>query len=113
MSFRLTRQSKILKPGEYKSVFNNGTMTRGKYWQIMAVKTESTKAKLGLAISKKVHRLAVERNRFKRIARETFRLQQDQLDNWEFVVMAARAKPANNTLIKQDLLALLSKVVNR
>jgi ribonuclease P protein component len=113
MSFRLTRQSKILKPGEYKSIFNNGNMTRGKYWQVMAIKTDTTKAKLGLAISKKVHRLAVERNRFKRIARETFRMQQAELINWEFVVMAKHAKPANNTVIAQDLLALLNKVVTK
>ncbi len=111
MSFRLTRQSKILKPGEYKSIFNNGNMTRGKYWQVMAIKTDTSKAKLGLAVSKKVHRLAVERNRFKRIARETFRLQQANLENWEFVVMAKHAKPANNATIAQDLLTLLNKVV--
>ena len=111
MSFRLTRQSKILKPGEYKSIFNNGNMTRGKYWQVMAVKTDTTKAKLGLAISKKVHCLAIERNRFKRIARETFRHQQATLKNWEFVVMARHAKAANNTTIAQDLTVLLHKVV--
>lgn len=110
MSFRLTRQSKILTPSEYKSIFNNGNMTRGKYWQVMAVKTGTSKAKLGLAISKKVHRLAVERNRFKRIARETFRLQQAHLKDWELVVMAKHAKPANNATIAQDLLALLNKV---
>ena len=111
MSFRLTHQSKILKPGEYKSIFTNGNMTRGKYWQVMAIKTGAKKAKLGLAISKKVHRLAVERNRFKRIARETFRLQQAELNNWEFVIMAKHAKPASNTIIAQDLLALLTKIV--
>ena len=111
MSFRLTRQSKILKPSEYKSIFDNGNISRGKYWQVMAIKTDTTKAKLGLAISKKVHRLAVERNRFKRIARETFRVQQAEFRNWEFVVMAKHAKPAKNADIAQDLLALLNKVV--
>ncbi len=111
MSFRLTRQSKVLTPSEYKSIFNNGNMTRGKYWQVMAVKTEASKAKLGLAIAKKVQRLAVDRNRFKRIARETFRCQQDAFKNWEFVVMARQAKAADNATIAQDLTTLLHKIV--
>ncbi|MBT3276869.1 ribonuclease P protein component [Candidatus Thioglobus sp.] len=111
MSFRLTRQSKVLKPSEYKSIFNNGKMTRGKYWQVMSIKTDDSRAKLGLAISKKVHRLAVERNRFKRLARETFRLNQAQLNNWEFVVMAKHAKPASNAAIAEDLLSLFNQVV--
>jgi ribonuclease P protein component len=113
MSFRLTHQSKIAKPSEYKAIFNNGNMTRGKYWQVMSIKTDTSKAKLGLAISKKVHRLAVDRNRFKRIARETFRLQQIQFKNWQFVIMAKHAKPANNATIAQDLLMLLNKIVSK
>ncbi len=88
-------------------------MTRGEYWQVMAIKTSTTKAKLGLAISKKVHHLAIERNRFKRIARETFRLQQAEFKNWEFVVMARHAKTANNVTIAQDLLMLLTKVATK
>ena len=86
-------------------------MTRGRYWQVMAVKTDNTQAKLGLAISKKVHRLAVERNRFKRIARETFRMQQAQLGNWEVVVMAKRAKRADNAITAKDLQGLFNKIV--
>ena len=113
MSFRLTRQSRILKPSEYKFVFNNGSMTKGKYWQVMATKTNTSKARLGLAISKKIHRLAVERNRFKRIARETFRLQQARLASWEFVVMAKHAKPASKADIAQDLINLFNKVVTK
>jgi ribonuclease P protein component len=111
VSFRLTRQGKLSKPSEYKTIFNDGAMARGKYWQVMALQTSSNKAKIGLAISKKVHRLAVERNRFKRIARETFRLKQTEFNHWEFVIMAKRAKPANNAVIAQDLAVLLTKIV--
>ena len=85
-------------------------MSKGRFWQIVARKTGSL-PQLGLAISKKVHKLAVERNRFKRIARETFRLNQHQLNHWEFVVMAKSAKPADNTVITNDLLNLFKKIV--
>jgi ribonuclease P protein component len=46
--------------------------------------------RLGLVIAKKNVRLAVHRNRIKRIARETFRLQQDKLPGVDAVVLARR-----------------------
>jgi len=109
VSFRLSPASKVSKPSDYKAIFNNGKMIRGKYWQVVARETSVSNARLGLAISKKVHRLAVERNRFKRIARETFRTHKNTLGHWEFVVMAKHAKPANNGELAKDLLNLFNK----
>ncbi|SMN02468.1 Ribonuclease P protein component [uncultured Candidatus Thioglobus sp.] len=63
-----------------------------------------------MAISKKAYRLAVDRNKFKRIARETFRLEQQNLSNWDFVVMAKYAEPAKNADLSAELLGLFKKV---
>jgi ribonuclease P protein component len=108
MSFRLARDAKILKPADYKIVFNQGKMLRGKFWQVKALNTEKN-PRLGLAISKKVHKLAVVRNRFKRIAREVFRQNKQDFKHWEIVVMARHAEPASNQKVAQDLLTLLLK----
>lgn len=86
-------------------------MARGKYWQIIAKPSDTPTPRLGLAISKKVHRLAVERNRYKRIARETFRIQRQQLDNFGFVVMVRRSKPVENSVLSEELLHLFKEVV--
>lgn len=110
MSFRLTCDAKILKTNEYSIVFKGGKLVKGKYWQVIAKPVKVLKPRLGLAISKKVHRLAVNRNRFKRIARETFRLQKQQLDNWDFVVMARYSKPVKNAALSAELLDLFKKV---
>ena len=112
MSFRLNQNSKVLKPYEYKAIFNDGKITKGKYWQRVARRISSPKPRLGLAISKKVQRLAVDRNRYKRVAREAFRLNQNTLSNWEFVIMAKHSKPANNQIISKDLLSLFNKITN-
>ncbi len=85
-------------------------MIRGKYWQVMT-RPGQKKPRLGLAISKKAHRLAVDRNRLKRIAREVFRLNQQQLSNTEFVVMS-RGKQADNTTLSGDLSRLLAQAAN-
>lgn len=113
MSFRLMHNVKLLKPSEYSTVFKDGKMARGRYWQVVAKPLETSKPKLGLAISKKVYRLAVDRNRFKRIARETFRLKQQQLDNWGFVVMVRKSKPVKNPILSAELLDLFKKVVRK
>lgn len=113
MSFKLTHEAKILKASEYARVFKGGTLARGKHWQVIAKPLEASKPRLGLAISKKVHRLAVDRNRFKRIAREAFRLQQQCLANWDFVVMARKSKPVKNPILSAELLDLLNKVTNK
>ena len=110
MSFRLMRDAKILKANEYSAIFKDGKMVRGKHWQVIARPIESLKPRLGLAISKKVHRLAVDRNRFKRIARETFRLEQQRLSVWGFVVMARKSRPAENPALSAELLDLFKKV---
>lgn len=109
-SFGLRRKAKILKASEYATVFKGGKFAKGKYWQIVAKSIDGPKPRLGLAISKKVHRLAMDRNRFKRIARETFRLEKQQLDNWDFVVMARRSKSVENTVLSAELLSLFKRV---
>lgn len=109
-SFKLARKAKILKANEYATVFKGGKFAKGKYWQIVAKPIDASIPRLGLAISKKVHRLAVDRNRYKRIARETFRLQKQQLEAWDFVVMARRSKPVKNAVLSAELLNLMKKV---
>ena len=113
MSFGLARAAKILKASEYATIFKGGTLVRGKYWQVIAKSLKAPKPRLGLAISKKVHRLAIDRNRFKRIARETFRLKRQHLDNWDFVVMVRKSKPAKNSVLSAELFDLFKKVTKK
>ncbi len=85
-------------------------MTKGQYWKIIAKKIDRPTPRLRLVISKKVHKLAVDRNRVKRIARETFRTHQNDLNHWEFVVMVKHSKPTKNSIITDDLLHLFKKI---
>lgn len=110
MPFKLPRSQRILKPSEYRAVFNDGKKFYGKYWQIKARKITAKQPRLGLAISKKICRLAVERNIYKRIAREAFRIHQNTLQNWELAIMAKPNKPKNNKLMAQDLLNVFNQI---
>lgn len=46
--------------------------------------------RLGLVIGKKSVKLSVERNRLKRLMRESFRLHQDDLVGWDIVIVARK-----------------------
>jgi ribonuclease P protein component len=61
-------------------------------------------ARLGLAIAKKQVRRAVDRNRIKRIVRETFRRHRARLPGVDLVVMArAAASTADNRRLAASL----------
>ena len=93
--------AKLLKPAEFKHVFNAAKRAGDRYLTIFYTANELNHPRLGLAISKKVSKLAVDRNRIKRLARETFRLKQPQLQHADFVVLArpSAVKVDNATLI--------------
>lgn len=68
---------------------------------ILAARGENNSAaRLGLAISKKQVRRAVDRNRLKRLARDVFRLHRADLQGLDFVVMVrgTAATTDNRTL---------------
>lgn len=66
--------------------------------------SSSAEAHLGVVVSRKVHRSAVERNRIRRQVRESFRLKRRQLKTFDYVV---RARPAaarlNNAALRKAL----------
>jgi ribonuclease P protein component len=70
--------------------------------------------RLGIAVSRKVLGSAVARNRFKRVAREQFRLMQYDLAALDIVVLArAGAVNANSAELRVSLQKSLTKVSAR
>ncbi len=70
-------------------------------------------ARVGLMVSKKVHKSAVKRNRIKRLIRETFRTQSN-LRMADYVVMAKPgAAQASNQQLNSSLNQLWQQTENR
>lgn len=87
--FGFPRTVRLLNSGDFSKVFNNTEFkASNRYLLILATPNECDKAKLGFVIAKKHVKHAVQRNRIKRIIRESFRLNQHQLANNDFVILA-------------------------
>jgi ribonuclease P protein component len=79
-----------VKPDEYRRVFNDGVKSIDDIFLVLARPNGLPHARLGLAVSKKNSRRAVDRNRIKRVIRESFRIHQHRLSGLDLVVVTRR-----------------------
>ena len=113
MASSLAQSVRITNAKEFAHVFKKGRHSQSRFWKIVASNTDYSFSRLGLAISKKEYKKAVDRNHLKRLARETFRINKDSLAQLDYVVMAKKTQSINNTEMKNDLLSLMIKATNR
>ena len=91
---------RLLTRLDYSRVFSGSKRIQNKAFTLLVhYNNESKSSKLGLVVSKKVHKTAVQRNRIKRVIRESFRTKK-QLKLADYVVLA---KPGSATFSNADL----------
>ena len=106
----LPKHARLLKAADYNHVFDKPVRSSDRYFTVLARPNKLLHARLGMAFSKKRVKLAVARNRLKRISRESFRLillcQQsghEQL-NADYIILAgAQCEKATNQQLFQSL----------
>jgi ribonuclease P protein component len=82
------KSSRLLCSADFGHVFSNGPRKHGKYFLVVCCANKLGYARLGIAVSRKVSKKAVVRNRIKRQIRESFRLNKDLLNGMDCVVVA-------------------------
>lgn len=87
IGFHFGRSLKLLTADHYKHVFSKSQRFGNKSFTVLARENSLGYPRLGLAISKKSAKRAVDRNRIKRIFRESFRLHQHKLPNVDIIAM--------------------------
>lgn len=112
--FGFAAHQRLLTGKDFKQVFDHAKRYSSAEWTIYAWRHQTGVAQLGLAIAKKTVRRAHERNRLKRLARETFRLMQTELAGCSYVVMAGRAaEAADNAQLRHQLSRLFKMALNK
>lgn len=98
------RQLRLLNAGDFSHVFEQADLkVHGKGMMALVRLNTRGHPRLGLVVSKKNVKRAVDRNRFKRLVRESIRLRQDHLPSVDIVVLARRGVQDidNDTLHRQ------------
>ena len=102
-----SRELRLLTPSHFQFVFDQATPAVSPQITVLARINHLDHARLGITIPKKRVRKAHDRNRIKRIIRESFRLSQHQLPNVDIVVVG---KSNLDSLSNQELTSLLAKL---
>lgn len=102
--FAYTRELRLLTPKHFQYVFQQPPVKAvNPQFTLLAKPNNLPHPRLGITISKRNVRLAVQRNRIKRRIRETFRLQQHNLVGFDIIVIAKKGvnEQENSQLNKQ------------
>ena len=109
------KSSRLLQSAEYTRVFNDAII-RASHSNLLILARPNllTHPRLGLVISKKNVRSAVNRNRIKRAIRESFRIKQHNLPPIDAIVLARRgADTLENDTLNNVLNTLWQKLVTK
>jgi ribonuclease P protein component len=110
MSFRLTKQYRLLGTGDFGAVFEGARFKASSpQLLLLGASTDWEHARLGLVISKKHVGSAVARNRVKRLCREAFRHRAATLPCIDIVVVA---RPGLTALDNASFNALFEQLLN-
>ncbi len=100
---RLSHHARLKKPEEYRRVFSgNPVKIQSKALTLLALPNVLEQPRLGITVSKKHVPLSIQRNRLKRLVRESFRAHQNELAPLDVVIMARSniAELSNQEIIK-------------
>ena len=103
----LPREARLCRAGDFAALRQASGRFGGRCFSVRYRPNGLEHARLGLAISKRVSKRAVERNRIKRLARESFRRIRHELPAVDLVLMArdqASGLPGTELLAELEML---------
>ena len=109
------RQARLLKPAEFKAVFDNPPL-RFSAGEILLLAKPGTSgySRLGVVAPKKACVLATGRNRFKRQVRESYRATRHAIGGVDVIIMARKGiADLDNAGIRQRLDTLWTRLIKR
>lgn len=110
-TYSFSKSLRLLTPKQYSTVFDNAPI-RASHPQILilAQPNNLTYPRMGLVVAKKNAKLAVSRNRFKRLVRESFRMKQHNIPPIDAIVLARRG---TENLTNSELTSILNGLWKR
>ena len=95
LGFSLPKEARLLKRAEFLRVYEQGRRIEGRFMTVFILPSKRPMHRVGVTATKKAIGKAHERNRAKRLLRESFRLSRDELDavsvKYDWVLNARRS----------------------
>jgi len=85
---RLGKSQRLLQSSQFKSVFGRKIAVHGQFFSLHVAPNEIGFPRLGITVSRRVSKRAVQRNRIKRQIRESFRASQYELMPMDCIVIS-------------------------
>ena len=95
---RFPKTHRLRKADEFSSVIRFRCSASSEFLQIFAKPNNLSHSRLGLVVAGKIERLAINRNRVKRLLREAFRARQSDLTGLDIVVRLRGRVSHSNSL---------------
>ncbi len=94
LGFGLPKEARLLKRAEFLRVYEQGVRIEGRFMTVFFLPSKAGRHRLGVTATRKAIGKAHDRNRAKRLLRETFRLSRTELDTidtkYDWVLNARR-----------------------
>ena len=100
---RFSRAARLVSKHDFKFVFDKPRKVYSKHLQILYRTNTLLHARLGIIVAKQIMRLAVDRNRIRRIVRESFRRHQTTLSGVDIVVMLKSVRDLESSLLRDEI----------
>jgi len=108
------RSVRLLNKKDYQQVFHDPVRSSDALFTLLSCKNHQDNPRLGLAIAKKTVAKAVQRNRIKRLVRESFRSHLPMLGGIDIVVLAKKGlQDKSNSEIQRSLAKHWERLVKR
>ena len=111
MALRHPRTARLLRPADFAALREHSQRVGTRHFTAQYRSTPAP-ARLGMAVSRKVSKHAVVRNRIRRLIRETFRLTRALLPNVDVLVIArTSAAVQENPALRAELELLWQRLI--